>query len=465
MPGHGAIQDGALQHELSSSLGVGQATVVASPPDLVLVESVDQRWTVIRLLSVSSKAGLAVLGQALFAGSHFLVNVFLARWLSPEQYGAFALAFACFLLFSMLYSACIYEPMIVFGSSRYADGFKGYLSLLVRSNLVMLAAVSVSMLAVSFLLGRLYSASVQHAFAALALAAPFVLLTWLGRGGFYARLRPGGAAVAGAFYFCILIGVLVVLRERNQLSPVTAFLGMGLAGLVSAMFLLVRLGFHWRRTPDGLTLRAVTADHWRYGKWAVASALVAWFPDNIYYAVLPAMSGLEGSAALRALINLINPVLHTVAALSAVLIPTLVRHRDRSGIVGMTRTMRTLLALLVPASLGYAVLLLWFRSPLFQMLYNGNYRQYSGVPVLLVGAIPIAVGAVMVLGAGLRAVERPDCIFWAYVVASLSTLCIGLPLSRKLGVVGAAAGMLISSCVAALSLAWLYYRRAQDMSC
>jgi O-antigen/teichoic acid export membrane protein len=197
----------------------------------------------------------------------------------------------------------------------------------------------------------------------------------------------------------------------------------------------------------------------------VASALVAWFPDNVYYAVLPAMSGLEGSAALRALINLINPVLHTLAALSAVLIPTLVRHRDRSGIAGMTRTIKTLLALLVPASLAYAAVLLWFRSALFQVFYNGNYREYSGVPVLLVGAIPIAVGVVMVLGAGLRAVERPDSVFWAYVAASLSTLFIGLPLSHRLGVVGAAAGMLISSCVAALSLAWLCHRCAQDISC
>ena len=42
----------------------------------------------------------------------------------------------------MLYSACVYEPMIVFGSGSYADSFHSYLAILVRSNLVMLAAVS-----------------------------------------------------------------------------------------------------------------------------------------------------------------------------------------------------------------------------------------------------------------------------------------------------------------------------------
>ena len=128
----------------------------------------------------------------------------------------------------------------------------------------------------------------------------------------------------------------------------------------------------------------------------------------------------------------------------------------------MTRTMKALLALLVPTSMAYAVGLWWFRTALFQLFYKGKYREYSGVPILLVGAIPIAVGAIMVLGAGLRALERPDSVFFAYMAASLSTLCVGLPLSHTLGVAGAAAGILVSSSVAALSLAWSYYRRVQD---
>jgi O-antigen/teichoic acid export membrane protein len=417
------------------------------------------------VLAASSKAGLAVLGQALFAGSHFLVNVFLARWLSDEQYGAFALAFSCFLLFSMLYSACIYEPMIVFGSGSYAESFRSYLAILVRSNLVLLAAVSASMLAVSLLLGRMYSSSVQHAFAALAVAAPFIMLTWLGRGGFYARLQPGEAAVGGIFYFVTIVGVLYLLRHTNQLSPGTAFLAMGLAGLVSSLYLLIRLSSQSHQVSHVVTLRAVANDHWRYGKWAVASAVVAWFPDNIYYAVLPALSGLGATAALRALINLINPVLHVLYALSAVLIPTLVRHRGRSGIAGMTRTMKTLLGLLIPVSMVYLATLWGFRVALFRIFYGGNYREYSGLPILLVGMIPIAAGGAMVLGAGLRAIERPSSVFWGYVAASLSTVFLGLPLAYVWGVAGAAAGMLISSGTGAFSLAWLYHRRAQDMSC
>ena len=55
----------------------------------------------------------AVLDQALFAGSSFSINILLARWLPPVQYGAFALAFFLFLLLGALHTAVLTEPMLV----------------------------------------------------------------------------------------------------------------------------------------------------------------------------------------------------------------------------------------------------------------------------------------------------------------------------------------------------------------
>jgi len=458
MPGHGASQHGALQHELSSSLGVGQATVVASPPDLVLVESVDQRWTAIRLLSVSSKAGLAVLGQALFAGSHFLVNVFLARWLSPEQYGAFALAYAGFLLFLMLYGACVYEPLIVFGSGRYAGRFDEYFGLLTRGNVAVLGVLTLLMLASSFLFSRFFPNGVERDFAALSLAAPFVLLTWLGRAGFYARMKPGEAAWGGAIYFVTLLVTVVVLRMEGRLSGSTAFLGMGLAGLISNLFLFYRLGFRWTGSAGSLRLKQVRNDHWNYGRWALASALVTWFPQNIYYALLPAKAGLEGAAALRALTNLINPALQTLTALAAVLIPVLVRQYQDCGIRKIRKTMRTLTVLLIPGSVVYLLVLWLGRSIVFQFLYAGKYDEYKSGPLLLTALVPIAVTAAIIVGSALRALEKPEWIFWSYAAATLSAVVLGVPLTLRSGVLGATGTLFVSSLVAAATMTWFFHR-------
>ena len=45
-----------------------------------------------------------------YFGCNFLIGVLLGRWLLPEQYGAYALAFAVFLLLSYLHQALLCEP-------------------------------------------------------------------------------------------------------------------------------------------------------------------------------------------------------------------------------------------------------------------------------------------------------------------------------------------------------------------
>jgi len=49
-----------------------------------------------KVLHWTGKGGLAVVDQALFAGSNFLLSILLARWLTPAEYGAFAVADAVF---------------------------------------------------------------------------------------------------------------------------------------------------------------------------------------------------------------------------------------------------------------------------------------------------------------------------------------------------------------------------------
>jgi O-antigen/teichoic acid export membrane protein len=405
-------------------------------------------------MAVAGKAGSAVGGQGLFSGAHFLVNVLLARWLPGEEYGVFALAYACFLLFSMMYSACIYEPVIVFGSGKYAAKFHGYLQRVMKGNLVISVLLSVTMLAAAVVLGRLYSPAVEHAFAALALAGPIVLTTWLGRGGFYARLRLGTVAVAGALYFSTMMAGLAVLRNFDRLSPVTAFLAMGAAAVVANVFLFLRHGLSSSELHGGPTMSSVVNDHWRYGRWAMASAAVAWLPENIYYLVLPVRSGLEAAAGLRALINLINPVTHTLTALAAVLIPTLVRRLNAGGISRLRRTVKRLSLIVIPAPFVYCALLWLCRTTLFRFLYKGNYYGYSSWPLILAGLVPVTATIAMILGAGLRAIERPDLIFWSFVASGLVAILVGVPLATKWGVLGATGGMVASGWVLVAAMAW-----------
>ena len=65
------------------------------------------------------KGSFAILDQALFSGANFLINILLARWLPPEDYGAFAVALSIYYLLLNLHTAVSTESMMVFGAGKY----------------------------------------------------------------------------------------------------------------------------------------------------------------------------------------------------------------------------------------------------------------------------------------------------------------------------------------------------------
>jgi O-antigen/teichoic acid export membrane protein len=395
-----------------------------------------------QILSWTTKGSLAIADQGLFAGSNFLLNVLLARWLSPADYGAFALAYSVFWLFGVFHSAILTEPMLVFGPGKYRERFPEYLGILLRGHFALMLPGAALLAATAFLLGWLYSPAVERALLALALAGPFILLLWLLRRAFYVRLNPGWSAVGGVVYLAILLAGVLALRSAGRLSPATGFLAMAAASLITCLVLFALL--RPKLATDSSTMRAVATDHWRYGKWSAATAGPGWFSSGVYFLVLPAWFGLEAAGALKALLNLATPAQHTVLALGGLLLPGLVRDRDRGGLRAMSRTMKLSLAVFLSGSACYLAVLCGFRLQIFHFLYGSKYTAYGFWPVLLVGLLPFGVGIGGVLGSALRAVERPDTVFWAVVASSIVTLAVGVPLAAIFGVSGALAGLVLS---------------------
>src|SRR5205085_4013273 len=119
------------------------------------------------------------------------------------------------------------------------------------------------------------------------------------------------------------------------------------------------------RHAQGLPYSEVARDHWRYGRWAIASSAISWFPGSIYYLLLPAWLGLDATAGLRALMNFIMPVLQAIAALNMLLLPMLVRDRESGGTHKMNRTMLLFLNLFCAGAVIYGCLLWFARGQVF----------------------------------------------------------------------------------------------------
>ena len=428
---------------------------------LVKISLIDRAGTHRGLIPWAMKGGLAVLDQGLITGSNFVIGILLARWLPPEQYGAYAVAFAVFLLLAMLYQSLLLEPEAVFGASAYRNCFRGYLKALLRLHLaaalLMFSVLSVSA-EVALKLGQ--PGRLPGALAGVAIAAPLVLLFWLGKRTFYLQFSPAPAVVGGLLYCALTLGGLYIAYRFHLLSPMSALLLMGLGALGASAFLFTYLKL---RLPSGLggpSLRDTWRRHWSYGRWALASAAMMWIPANIFYPLVSSFSGMAQAGELKALMNFASPVLQTYAALTALLLPYAARVHEREGHAGAGTMTRRITLPCVSGAVAYWGLLLLFKGPAFRILYSGRYTEVAYLlPVVALGSLSWT--AFFGPAIALRAMESPASVFAAVCVSSCISLTIGVPATRAFGVRGAVWAMALSEALATVGAVILLRRKVR----
>lgn len=407
------------------------------------------------------KGAWAVADQGLFATSNFALNILLARWLTPYEYGTFSLAFAIFLFVGCLHTAILTEPMLVFGPGRYEEHLSEYLGALVYGHLGFAVLGSTALLVAGLGFALWGSSSLLTVLVALALTSPFILFLWLMRRACYARFEPHLAAWGGVWYMILMLAGAYVLYTSERLSAATALGVMGGSSLVVSLWLAARLRVKLPPLRGGGLIHDAIKSHWEYGRWSVANRALYWFPTNIYYLILPVFSGLSAGASFKALMNLIMPVLQANSSLTVLLLPALVRSRGRSGFGSRVRF--SLITLMLASAL-YWILLGAFHDRVVLLAYGGRYAEYADL-LWILGLLPIAMAANEVLSQALRALERPDWLFLAYALYAVIGGGVGVWFMYLWGVVGAVVGMLLSRVIVAALMAtmlFLLHRRSPE---
>lgn len=393
-----------------------------------------------------TKGFWAVSDQGLFATSNFALNILLARWLTPQEYGAFTVAFAIFLFVGNIHTATLTEPMLVFGPGKYRGRMSEYLGALVYGHVAFAALGSLALLMACLGLALWGKTSLALVLLVLAVAEPFILLLWLMRRACYARLEPHLASSGGALYMALMLAGAFIVYRLEALSSATALGVMGISSLVVSIWLAWRLRVRRPSLQRGELAHDSLQDHWRYGRWSVLNKGLSWVPHNVFYLLLPIWGGLEASASFKALMNLLMPILQANSALSVLLLPTLVRARDESN---FSSSVRLALVPFILAPTLYWIFLGLFHSPIVSLAYGGRYTEYANLFWLL-GLVPIVAGLKEVMSQALRALERPDWLFWAYAVSAVFAGTLGAWLVYVWEVVGAGMGLLLTQGVAAV---------------
>jgi O-antigen/teichoic acid export membrane protein len=385
-----------------------------------------------RIASWTARGVSAVADQGLFAVSNLIVNLLLARWLTSREYGAFVAAYVVLILVSVAHSALLIEPMLVFGPSTYAGRFKEYLRTILRLHAVFGAAAAATLALVAAIVFTCGSDLLGRTFLGFACAAPFILLSWLVRRACYAEGKQAVAALGGALYLLIVAAGSILLNHLSLLTPIAAQFLMGIAACASSGLILRVIMGHPVRTAS-FGMRSVWAEHWKFGRWTAASGLLYWTQGQIFYLVLPLWNGLEATAALRALMNFVMPVLQSDSALINVLQPELARVRRTNNLSQIVRWATRLFAI---EGFVYWAIVVVFRHDLVMYVYRGKYGGYADLLIVL-GALPLLGSRLHVLGAVLRALERTDQLFRATAASAVVSFSVGLVSMANLGVYGA----------------------------
>ena len=434
--------------------------VVEDRPLVPEATAVGQRTPALRTATRwATKGSLAILDQALISGSNFLVSICLARWLMPEQYGSYALAFSISLLLTFLYQSLLLEPMAVFSGGAYRKSLRGYLGALLWIHVwltgfgfVVLGIVTV----VAYKRGG--SSGLPGALLGVTLASPCILLFALARRAYYMKLEPARAAVGALIYCIVVTGGLFVIYNRGLLSPFTAFALMAVGALFTSAYLL----FHVRTTlaneVSGPHLSQTWSRHWNYGRWALATSAATWIPYYMYYPLLSAFKNLTEAGQLRALMNLALPLEQSFTALACLFLPYAARLHGEEGAKGARTLTRNITLLYVGGAICYWLAVIPLKGPVFHLLYRGKYMEVSYLlPYVAAETIlwSAAFGPTIVL----RGMESPASVFYARCAASVLSLAVGVPLTMIYGLWGCVLGIVMSNAAALLFAAFLLRRK------
>jgi O-antigen/teichoic acid export membrane protein len=437
---------------------VSQPVVSISAPGGFLTAS--------KLLVWGGKSACSLIDQGLTALTGFSVSFLLARWLPPETYGAYAIAFAAYLFICGFHNVIVLEPMSILGPARHSTRLTGYFRAQIAVHAVLVGILSaVVAVAGAVVWGVAPRSPLLGAIVGSALALPFLLFLWLTRRMCYVLQRPLASILgSGSCLSSTLLG-LYALRHLDQLTPFSAFLLVGGGSLLGSCLVLRQVGGSNPRNPSSaapLAWRATLLENWSYGRWLVGSTILYSICGQVQMFLAAAFLGLGAAGVFRAMMVPAAVMTQVVSAADLLILPGFSHDFGRGAVNRMRQKAVFVSWALLGLGLCFAAFLWLVSARAEHLLFGGKYAAYAWLMPIL-ALIPAANGFTMGYSTALRASQRPHFDLIANAAAAPVAVLSALGFIHWWGLAGAAASMVVGFVVAMAMNCRLFYATPQPV--
>jgi O-antigen/teichoic acid export membrane protein len=407
------------------------------------------------------KGGLAIIDQGLFSGSNFVLNILLARWLSPSAYGAFSIAFAAYLFFSGFHNALILEPMSVFGTAKYFNNLKNYISNQFVIHVIVSVVVGVFVLLLGYILlyFHLVNVAISQCIIYLGIFLPLMLLMWVARRACYVLGKSSWAVFGSLVYSILLLGGINIIHYNNvDSNMILCFAVMGFASLIGSCLIigLIRFGY-FSVLHNKLSWRNLLNEQWLFGRWIVLAAFFYFLGSQIQVFFTASMLGLESAGAFRAVQNLILPMLQILAAVTTMIFPSIAFEFGRCDYEAVRRKSIRFVIIMVVISIFYELILLVGADWIDRNLYNGKYTDYGWL-IPLMGLAPVINAFVAGFSLILRSLQKPHFYLIDKILAAIIGSTSAFFFIMYWNVAGAVLSLILVEVIGLITHWWLYQR-------
>ena len=260
--------------------------------------------------------------QGLYSVTNFLLTVFYASWLPLDTFGRYVVVWTLSLFIEAIQTSLIVDslPAIMSRYGRRSSHHRDRLDAAGFWVVIAFSALTSLLLLVAAAFIGLWRPVYVGALVALAVANPLQRLYLLCRRLAYIRDRQEVAAAMAAFYGLISVGGAYVLFRLDALS-LPGVIALWAVGSLAGVIMALAWGIGRPRATRLANVVWLSAEIWRSGRWLSGAAVATWISNWAIFPIVAATTGAGTAGIIRALQNLLTPIVQFNAALHLAVLP------------------------------------------------------------------------------------------------------------------------------------------------